>query len=100
MQTVRYGFLEAVQPFLCTEIKGDSRNISEKFGTHPKAAIQSFIGIEIEAPAVINFWVCFRKVRTVLARISRAVHHGFQGAVWPAVRIFRTVFLAEIWHEF
>jgi hypothetical protein len=31
---------------------------------HPKAAIQSFIGTKIEAPAVINFWVKFHTVHT------------------------------------
>ena len=39
---------------------------------HPKAAIQSFIGIEIEALAVINFWVKFRTVCTDF-------WHDFQG---------------------
>jgi hypothetical protein len=36
---------------------------------HPKAAIQSFIGTETKAPAVINFWVKFRTVRTDFATI-------------------------------
>jgi hypothetical protein len=31
---------------------------------HPKAAIQAFIGTEIKAPVVINFWVKFRTVHT------------------------------------
>jgi hypothetical protein len=55
MQTVRYGFLEAVQPFSCTEIEGDIRIISEEFGTHPKAVVQPFIGTKIEVTAAINF---------------------------------------------
>jgi hypothetical protein len=65
---------------------------------HPKAAIQAFIGTEIEAPAVINFWVKFRTVRTDLARISRAVQfcfgtvfeekrHGFRGDVPAAYSV-------------
>jgi hypothetical protein len=85
MQTVRYGFLEAVQPFLCTEIEGDSRSFSEKFGTHPKAAIQSFIGTEIEAPAVINFWVKFRTVHTVFGM-------NFEGRTTQFSRRLGTVF--------
>jgi hypothetical protein len=55
MQTIWYGFLEAVQRFSCTEIEGDNRIIFEEFGTHPKAMIQPFIGIEIEVTTAINF---------------------------------------------
>jgi hypothetical protein len=55
MQIVRYGFLEVVQPFSCTEIEGDSKIIFEEFGTHPKAVVQPFIGIKIEVTAAINF---------------------------------------------
>jgi hypothetical protein len=65
MQTVRYGFLEAVQPFSCIETEGDRRIISEEFGMHPKATVPPFIGTEIEVTAAINFLVYFHTVRTV-----------------------------------
>jgi hypothetical protein len=62
---------------------------------HPKAAIQSFIGIEIEAPAVINFWVKFRTVRTDFGTIFEGCTtqffekkgHDFRGVVPAAYSI-------------
>jgi hypothetical protein len=62
---------------LCTKIEGDRKNISKKFGTHPKASIQSFIGIEIEAPAVINFWVKFCTIRTNFWHDFRGFYNTF-----------------------
>jgi hypothetical protein len=40
---VPYEFLEAVPSFVCTEIERNSRKVSEKFGTHSKAAILVFL---------------------------------------------------------
>jgi hypothetical protein len=60
---------------------------------HPKAAIQSFIGTEIEAPAVINFWVKFRTVRTDFGTI-------FEGRTTQFSRrkgtVFEELFLLHI----
>jgi hypothetical protein len=52
---------------------------------HPKAAIQSFIGTEIEAPAVINFWVCFVQ--------SVQFWHEFRGSY---NMVFKELFLLHI----
>jgi hypothetical protein len=40
---VEYGFLEVVQPFICTDIERNNNTFLKEFGTHPKAAKYDFL---------------------------------------------------------